>query len=337
MYTGNIVFSKAPAGSPFLYWFPAQSTLSTPVHKDNIPIRASPSASAPHNGSMVSRAGVDWAGVQARRLRALQGSCTRLRLHSWTGSLDKLLSTDHGQYLVNVQHKTMFCAIPKVASSTLKAALANVTGKLQMRAVSRHPDIVHKRFVYQKGGVEELRRYSHSQVRYMVENYTKFLFVRHPVIRFVSAFRDKVQDEDKRLGDLNPNVFQRNSFQSATNSTRHRSQHVTFESFVEWFITKQQMDPHWDHYHRLCLPCYLHYDYIGKVETLHTDLQHIMTQIYGPNVAESMYVRSLNAEHQQTDSVVNAYLGQLSPELLRAVQEVYATDQQMFGYETLVH
>ncbi|XP_025092476.1 carbohydrate sulfotransferase 11-like [Pomacea canaliculata] len=125
----------------------------------------------------------------------------------------------------------------------------------------------------------ELRRYavhnnphSHGQmweaVAQEVQDYMRFLFVRHPFSRLWSAYLDKLYLPDfwREVGV--PAVAKlRDS--NATAKAKRCGSDVTFREFLEYSL--EAKEPHWDPIFKRCDPCIYRPTVIGKIETFERD------------------------------------------------------------------
>ena len=97
--------------------------------------------------------------------------------------------------------------------------------------------------------------------------YFKFMVVRHPFVRLVSAFRDKLE----RMTEYNVRYHAKDAVRMTErryNSTVADS--PTFPEFADYLVRTPPnlMDKHWAPYSKLCLPCNISYDAILKLETI---------------------------------------------------------------------
>lgn len=151
---------------------------------------------------------------------------------------------------------------------------------------------------------------SHAmRVRYPTElfgDYFKFAFVRHPLHRFVSAWRDKV---------VNHNYF---SFEAAELARMQR-----IEAFAEWVAGHDLADLSSTDQH-IALQARLidltQIDYLGRLETFDEDLATICRHIGVPG-SDVAVVHQSGSRH---DTV--------SDELRSTVMELYRRDFRVFGY-----
>jgi len=88
-------------------------------------------------------------------------------------------------YYVSDERQYVYCATPKVASSSWKLAMLRLTGKDMSRV--KHPNTRRETDKFVKRAVH----YKHSQRQSLLKKYYKFMFVREPLERLVSAYRDK--------------------------------------------------------------------------------------------------------------------------------------------------
>ncbi|KAF2364934.1 Sulfotransferase [Trinorchestia longiramus] len=171
--------------------------------------------------------------------------------------------------------------------------------------------------------------FSSDDVRVRLSRYTKFLFVRHPMERLVSAFRNKFEKETQFSRSIGPEILRK--FRKHHSGTPHAN--VTFSEFVRYLVDKkfrrkESLNEHWEAYTELCLPCIVPYDYIGKYETLKEDSDRILEEIGAPEGLQfPPFVPSATA------SLVPRYLSTLLPSEQRLATDVYKADFLLFQYD----
>jgi hypothetical protein len=150
------------------------------------------------------------------------------------------------------------------------------------------------------------------RLRYPVElfeDYFKFAFVRHPLGRFTSAWRNKVVDH---------NYF------GFDDSTLARMQQV--ENFAHW-VAGHDLSDLANADHHLALQSRLidltQIDYLGRLETFDKDFAVICDRIDVP-VSQPTPLNQTRPRGSAPESV--------SAELEAAVAEIYRRDFQIFGY-----
>ena len=86
-------------------------------------------------------------------------------------------------FMVDDEHKVAYCYIPKISSSTWKMIMMTSTrsGRQLPRPLGAHAVIAIKK-----------RHIRTTTDRNSIRNYTKFMIVRHPMDRFLSAYYDKM-------------------------------------------------------------------------------------------------------------------------------------------------
>lgn len=150
----------------------------------------------------------------------------------------------------------------------------------------------------------------------------RFTFVRHPVSRFESVYGDKI---------ASTSVFRTQAFRRRIQRTLGLAEDPdsapTFEQFLD--AVEQQdpvsgMDPHWRPQHVNLMHPTVHYDRVGRLESFDADLAQIREESGLPDVP----YRTRNASSGGRRSSV--FDGR--PELLARVEQLYATDLELYGY-----
>ncbi|ELT98469.1 hypothetical protein CAPTEDRAFT_124835 [Capitella teleta] len=235
-----------------------------------------------------------------------------------------------GPFLVDDKHKVIYCGLEKVASSSWKMILMQLSGHVLSDDHWHDADHreIHLKSVLREVGIRGLQEYTAAEITHRLANYTKFLFVRHPVDRLLSAFRDKF--EKAGPGSY---FYQRYGSDIINGHRQLKSEdEVLMVSFAELvrFITEHHVfDPHWDVYYEVCLPCFMNYTYVGHMENFVEDVSYILKAVFG---AEFKNFPQINIINKQRRNILSQYLHTLSASELKSLNEVYDIDMQIFGY-----
>ena len=232
-------------------------------------------------------------------------------------------------FLVDEKRKVLFCAVPKVASSNWRRFFILLKGKVD-------PSFVMNNSVYKlplQKYLRTLNTYSKQQIEHILKYYFKVMFVREPLSRIVSAYADKFERGDKRsynrLGLKIVKKF-RNFSDITTNGNI-----VTFAEFVKHLLRlKQKKLPftnnHWQLYDELCKPCTVHYDFIGKYETMERDVNFLLRKL---GVANMTFPSRDTRNHLYRKKFsTSQYLDSLTVHDLQSLRDIYSVDYDMFGY-----
>jgi hypothetical protein len=114
-----------------------------------------------------------------------------------------------------------------------------------------------------------------------VGDFTKFIFVRHPFEKLVSAYRDKLARNNPIYHKMVGKVIVR---KNPSRLSMEMGDDVTFPEFVnfivdEWRDGKRRLDVHWRPVVDLCLPCDMQFHFIGKFETLNQDVDFLLRKL----------------------------------------------------------
>ncbi|XP_025089886.1 carbohydrate sulfotransferase 11-like [Pomacea canaliculata] len=123
-------------------------------------------------------------------------------------------------------------------------------------------------------------RHSHGQkweaVAQEVQDYMRFVFVRHPFSRLWSAYLDKLYLPDLwRAAGVTVVAKLRNS--SATAKAKRCGNDVTFREFLEYSL--EVKDLHWDPIFQRCDPCTYRPTVIGNIETFERDSLFVLRRM----------------------------------------------------------
>ena len=152
--------------------------------------------------------------------------------------------------------------------------------------------------------------YSMKNPEQNLEQYFKFSFVRNPWHRMVSNWK-MFTTKQGRIKQL----------KAMTN--KDMAHFMEFENFVRF--AKENKNHHWQ-------PQFLYHpedlDFIGKLETIDDDLNHIFDHLG----KERTQVKHLNKTNTKADDSTS-YTRYYTPSLIDLVGNMYAEDVKRFGYE----
>ena len=255
-------------------------------------------------------------------------------------------------YLRNIfvdnKHRVVYCSVPKVACSSWKTVLAQLTdisgaghvNETRRRAkVTRDPRFtldVHNNTYMDRIGLKQLYAYPSKDIKRILKNYTKFMFVRHPLERLVSAYRDKFAITNKWAGYFQKRFgsqILRLYRPSASEDIIRQGKGVSFLEFVRFVLETRPMDnrnPHWDSYNSICHPCVINYEVIGKFESLEQDQQMIMRQLFREN---QFNFPARNVKDIPSKQLLNNYYGDMSRNMFHDLLNFYKVDMDMYKYQ----
>ncbi|XP_064171693.1 carbohydrate sulfotransferase 12-like [Anguilla rostrata] len=241
--------------------------------------------------------------------------------------------------IVDDRHGIIYCYVPKVACSHWKRVMIVLSETLLDNGVPyRDPMDVPLEQVHEIKVHLTLNKFSRRLRKVKLKNYTKFLFVRDPFVRLISAYRDKLAtaNEDfyrrfstvmlKRYGNYsNPPASVVDAFRSGIQPS--------FSHFIQYLLdpkTEKQrpFNEHWKQVYRLCHPCQIKYDFIGKLETVDEDAEHLLRILQVDNIIH--FPPSYN--NRTTSSWQQYWFSSIPYESTRKLYKLYEPDYKFFGY-----
>lgn len=212
-----------------------------------------------------------------------------------------------------------------------------LTGQLETTdLMSIRPDDVHHKY---DTHLTYLSNLSRDEIVYRLRNYYKFLFVREPMERILSAFRNKFVTKTKSAVYFRK-VFGKKIAQQYRHNQKEKIDdpekvNLQFREFIAYLIDpkkKIQMNEHWELFHVLCNPCIINYDFIGKLEDIDKHSQKVLNDsgindiIKFPTRKESKY------SNHKTDDYMNDYYSSIPKLSLHKLLKLYEADFAIFNY-----
>ncbi len=233
----------------------------------------------------------------------------------------------HG--LVDDKHQIIYCFVPKAAGSSWKTVLALASGKWNS---SRMPH-VHNPRVLQSLGIRYFNHLSPADQRQRLDRYFKFLVVRNPLDRLVSAWRNKMVVTGA-YGFMAKKILKQHPEMENYNSTGRR-RIPAFAQFAEFLMDNQTMDRHWKTIASTCSPCKVKWDAILKTETSDLDSHIVLDKL--PEYQKRMLHLNKREDGEVTfqDRVardLSVYYKDVSLKAGNFLLRLYGSDMTLFGY-----
>ncbi|XP_075947643.1 carbohydrate sulfotransferase 12-like isoform X3 [Anarhichas minor] len=107
----------------------------------------------------------------------------------------------------------------------------------------------------------------------------------------------------------------------------------TFQQFITYLLDAETeresiFNEHWRQVYRLCHPCQVKYDFIGRLETLETDAEHLLKLL---EVDQLLRFPS-GARNRTAASWERDWFAQIPITMRRELYKLYEPDFEMFGY-----
>lgn len=178
----------------------------------------------------------------------------------------------------------------------------------------------------------------------VLKDYKKFLIVRDPLERLLSAYRNKFESKTapadyfhQEIGSKIIKAYRKH----ATDKEVKEGTSVTFPEFVRYVTESgfslnwnknQSLNEHWEPINGLCSPCTVQYDYIAQFDNLVEEsnmiLQRINSDIKYPAGEDSIITQT------GTRDKMNKYYDDIPLKHIRVLERIYGMDNLLFNYST---
>jgi len=187
--------------------------------------------------------------------------------------------------------------------------------------------------------VDRVEKLPEAKRNFVFETYFTFLFVREPMERLLSAYRDKLLEH--RYYRIDREIVLRYRPQDYKPSkTRYNT---TFAEFVKYVLDQRAagrvLDRHWIPQSELCRVCKYRYDFIGHQETLHSDANFIVEKLKSRIEDDQQRRRVANVTfpadsgHKKSSGLLQQMYATVPAADVQALYQLYAMDYALFGFE----
>ncbi|KAJ8373647.1 hypothetical protein SKAU_G00042270 [Synaphobranchus kaupii] len=244
-----------------------------------------------------------------------------------------LTPADLKHLVVDDEHELLYCYVPKVACTNWKRVMMVLTG----RGKYGDPMEIPSSEAHVPANLKTLNQYSVPEINHRLKSFLKFLFVREPFERLVSAYRNKFTLKynasfHKRFGTRIVRRYRRNATQEALQGGAD----VRFQEFAEYLVDpatlrEGPLNEHWETVYSLCHPCHIRYDLVGKYETLEDDSNYVL-RLAG--VGEYLRFPTYAKSTRTTDQMAAEFFHNISARQQAQLYQLYKLDFLMFNYST---
>ena len=262
----------------------------------------------------------------AFRLRKLDKVC---RKYGWSTGFDKDKIENYQRILVDEKHKVLYCSISKVACSSFRTfVLKAATG------INNTRFHVHQKDQLRRVGLKFLIDYDPNDRETKLATYFKFIIVRHPFDRLISAYQNKFSSRTEFL--RNYQMFIKKTLKENSTTDKYGRIQLTFNQFLYLVVNYYETsfkNKHWLSYFEHCHPCNINYDYIIKLETIEHDLKIFFKNYFKSNEHQDV-IRRNTARSNITDklSEVTRIFSAVDQNIVKELLNIYEKDFLLFSY-----
>uniref|UniRef100_A0A3B4C9U2 Carbohydrate sulfotransferase n=2 Tax=Pygocentrus nattereri TaxID=42514 RepID=A0A3B4C9U2_PYGNA len=254
-------------------------------------------------------------------------------------TIDDIPSWELANLLVDDRHGIIYCYVPKVACTEWKRIMIVLSESLKVNGVPyRDPSDIPVELIHGNSN-QYLNRYNRTVMKQKLQQYKKFMFIREPFIRLISAYRDKFQKENqpfykqygipilKRFGKIpNPPASVKEALAAGIAPS--------FSNFIQYLLSLpadsyELLDEHWRQTAHLCHPCQIHYDFIGKMETMEEDAAHLLRMLRVDNIVQFPKIKSSTTD----ENWIKTWFPTITADSRRKLFKLFETDYKLFGYQ----
>ena len=207
-------------------------------------------------------------------------------------------------------------------------------------------DVVHGWDYLKEHNISYLHYLSNSEILHRLRTYTRVTFVRHPLVRIYSAYKQKLATEKPPhcqyyQETMGVHILKKMR-SNLTQAELKCGYTVTFPEFIEYFVGDGMFDimndDHFLRYSDRCHPCFVDYNFIVKLETAENDQDEFIKQFMNPNPGEERVFhvnkgKNLGYDVESYSTILKQY-SQVNETHIKMLLDIYKKDMDLFGYSS---
>ncbi|XP_041840065.1 carbohydrate sulfotransferase 12-like isoform X1 [Melanotaenia boesemani] len=287
--------------------------------------------------------------VRKQRIMNMCSGSDTVEFPGRTRAFEQIPNRELDHLIVDDTHQIIYCYVPKVACTNWKRVMVVLaqslispsSGKPYTDPEAVPPDLVHNsslhltfaKFWHHYGSL------SRHLMALKLQHYTKFLFVRDPFVRLISAFRNKFgrpnEDFYRQFGSVMLRRYGNVSGSLPETAAEAFAAGIkpTFQQFITYLLDPETekesiFNEHWRQVYRLCHPCQVKYNFIGRLETLETDAEQLLKDLK----VDHLLRFPSGARNRTATSWEKDWFAQIPITKRRELYKLYQPDFELFGY-----
>ena len=232
-------------------------------------------------------------------------------------------------------HQVLYCFIRKVGCTSFQAMMVKNVGIETNK--TWYPESYMN-----KVGLKQLSQYSRKDISVRLKNYFKFMVVRHPFDRLVSAYQQKFGGiKSYNLGLISHNFAPRyrnvikKHFGEISKVDSKGEIMLSWPQFLELVATEPERfyNNHWASYEHLCNPCRVNYSHVVYMERMKDDIGIVLDRLKNPD-GHRPTLPARNTIRDTTDRAaeLSQHFKNIDPDILKRLLQIYGRDLELFGY-----
>lgn len=245
---------------------------------------------------------------------------------------------------VSPEYKFLYCQIPKVASTNWMKLMIELSKKItfnKTKSVHRHP-------------IPMSLHFKPKVMKRLLKTYKKFVVVRDPFKRALSAYKDKFMPIRK---GRNITKFKRLTkfitqyYRPA--SSENKNFYPSFDEFISYITDTSKLvrksnahysEPrHWMPQTELCSLCQVNYDYVLNFDNMTAESKYLFEKLGIPpnftlsppkHLLPSVTKPVTNETYANFDQKTMKFFEDVSAKNIHALYQYYEKDYKMFGFKT---
>lgn len=238
------------------------------------------------------------------------------------------VTTSQFPRLILLQNGIAYTVNPKTGSTSFRMFLKEIYRPKRIGLIPRSI----RRYIHY--GHMGRHRTPAQHVDKLLGRQFKFVFIRNPLVKILSGFRDKVL----RKGHFVRKGAHWGASKHPPNATEEKIFSLFIKNLINYNGNQRHMiaeNIHFRRQYQALSVCHYPYNFIGQVELARRDIP-LMQGL--SNTAHFKYPGSRTEKGKDKESTVelaNRFWGSLEPELLQRVYEYYKLDFELLGYPRL--
>ena len=252
---------------------------------------------------------------------------------------------------VSDEHKLLICVPFKCGSSTIFNLLAHHSKQVRDNKVPKSDiKLLYVKENREKFGIRNLADFNGTDILKRLQSYSKILVVRHPLVRVLSFFMDKLQRNNTCVPFYHNDIGRKVILWARDRLTSKEqicANTLTFAEFMDYFahhLSTLGMERHLVPIHDWCSPCHLQYDWMMKLETGDVDQSYLLKHFINRNseIARKMATMFHTNSHLHTsqrlfqnhnfERIFEAFKT-VNSSVNEVIKQFYRKDLELFGYE----